>query len=116
MRSTEDTFHSHLNCREQGDVEGDLQRNYAQDVIVLSGTGIHRGHDGVRETSNILEQYLPNAQFHYRTKLVEDEYAFLEWTAENESHYVEDGADGFVIRNGKIVCQTIHYTVREKQV
>lgn len=38
-------------------------------------------------------------------------FAFLEWTATETGAKVEDGADSFVIEDGKIVAQTIHYTV-----
>lgn len=37
---------------------------------------------------------------------------FLEWTARAaDGSRVEDGADSFVIRDGRIRAQTIHYTV-----
>lgn len=39
------------------------------------------------------------------------EVGFLEWTAEADGGRVDDGADSYVIRNGRIVAQTIHYTV-----
>ncbi len=37
--------------------------------------------------------------------------AFLEWTPRSDSAKLEDGADFFCIRDGRIVAQTIHYTV-----
>ena len=37
--------------------------------------------------------------------------AFLEWTASGPTARVRDGADSFVIRDGQIVVETIHYTV-----
>jgi hypothetical protein len=43
--------------------------------------------------------------------LVDGNVAFLEWTAEGEGAGVRDGVDTFVVRDGKIVAQTIHYTV-----
>jgi hypothetical protein len=33
------------------------------------------------------------------------------WTAISEVGQVRDGADSFVIRDGHIVAQTIHYTI-----
>jgi hypothetical protein len=52
-----------------------------------------------------------NCTFEYRTRLVESELAFLEWTARADGTWVEDGADSFLIRDGRIIAQTIHYTI-----
>jgi hypothetical protein len=41
-------------------------------------------------------------------------YTFLEWAYEDENVRVRDGADSYLIGNGKIVAQTIHYTVEQK--
>lgn len=43
--------------------------------------------------------------------LVAGEMAFLEWTAASKKAIVEDGADSYLIRDGRIVAQTIHYTI-----
>jgi len=43
--------------------------------------------------------------------LVEGELGFLEWSARGSGAEVEDGADSYLIRDGRIVAQTIHYTV-----
>lgn len=37
--------------------------------------------------------------------------AFLEWSAMSPHAKVTDGADSYLIRNGRIIVQTIHYTV-----
>jgi hypothetical protein len=80
-------------------------------VVLLTGTGIYRGHDGVRESAHILHTHFPHGHYDYRNKLVEGEVAFLEWTGESPAGEVKDGADSYVIRDGKIIAQTIHYTV-----
>jgi hypothetical protein len=43
--------------------------------------------------------------------LVDGRFAFLEWTADSGHARVGDGAGSFVIEDGWIVAQTIHYTV-----
>lgn len=113
MRTTTEVFEDHLKKRLEGDVEGDIKENYAEDVILLTGTGAFEGHDGVRESAQELERYVGNIPFEYNHTLVKDDYAFLEWTAKGEGRKVTDGADGFEIKDGKIVMQTIHYTVKE---
>lgn len=110
-RSTQEVFDDHLNKRMRGEVEADIGSNYAEDVVLMTGTGVYRGRDGVRASAEELNHYLPEADFEYRTRLVEGEFAFLEWTGRSPKGTVCDGADGFVIRDGRIVAQTIHYTV-----
>jgi hypothetical protein len=111
-RAPNDVLQDHLDKAKQGSLEQDIFRNYAEDVVLLGGYGIHRGHEGVRFLAKLLEEQLPGAHFQYETVQVEEDIAFLEWTASaNNGATVKDGADSFVIRNGKITAQTIHYTL-----
>jgi hypothetical protein len=80
------------------------------DIVVLERRGIFRGRDGVREHARLLEEELPQAPYVYTNRLVKGRVAFLEWTAQAEHTRVRDGADSFVIEDGWIVAQTIHYT------
>lgn len=112
-RSTQEVFEDHLRLRKAGAHEDDIARNYADDVAVLSGTGVHRGRDGVRETARILKKHMPGGSWDHRNTLAVGDVAFLEWSGRSQTgSRVTDGADSFVIRNGLIVAQTIHYTVR----
>ena len=111
-RSTEEVFRSHLELRSAGDVERDIQRNYAPDVVICSSYGVFHGHDGVRQCARRLKEHIGDAHVTYRTCLVHDEIAFLEWIAQSQTVLVEDGVDTFLIRNGRIVRKTVHYTPR----
>jgi len=64
-----------------------------------------------REGSKVLKQYLPEGNFEYYNTLVDGEMAFLEWIEFSDHKAVKEGADFFLIRNGCIVAQTIHYKV-----
>ncbi len=59
----------------------------------------------------MLEAQLPGASFTYTTVVTHGELGFLEWTADGPAARVRDGADSFLVRDGRIVMQTIHYTV-----
>lgn len=97
---------------QNGSVEEDLARNFAPDVAVLTPWGIFRGHEGMRELARRLTRELPHARFEYRIVLVEGELGFLSWSGEgNNGARVCDGADSYLIRDGWIIAQTIHYTV-----
>jgi hypothetical protein len=111
-RSTEEVFEEHLALRASCDVELDIERNYAPDVVMLTCFGVFRGRDGVREGARLLQMQIGDARVTYVRRLVHRDVAFLEWTAESDSVRVEDGTDTFVIRNGHIVTKTFHYTVK----
>lgn len=111
-RSTREVLDDHLRCRQDNDLEGDLARNYAPDVVVLTATGKRCGHDAVREFSAMLRAHVPS-DYEFPIILVEGPYAFIEWRAREPGRSVEDGADSFVVRDDRIVLQTIHYTLQE---
>jgi hypothetical protein len=113
-RTTMEVLEDHLLQVDEGTIDEDLERNYTVDVVVISRHGVLRGHDALRDLARLLQEELPDATFEYVTLLAEGEVAFLEWRAESEKTYVEDGADSFVVRDGRIVAQTIHYAVRER--
>jgi len=110
-RSAAEVFDSHLRLRECNDLEADLRTNYAADVVLLTCTGVFRGHEGVRASAAELRRYFPDGKYDYVHRMVEGDVAFLVWTGCSPVGEVKDGADTFVIRDGRIVVQTIHYTV-----
>lgn len=110
-RSPRQVLDDHLSLAASGDWRTDLERNVADDIVVLTGFGVFVGRDQVRVLAELLEAQLPDATFEYTTVVVHDDVAFLEWTADGPTARVRDGADSFVIRDGRIAVQTIHYTV-----
>lgn len=110
-RSPREVLEDHLALAASGDWATDLERNVAEDVVVLTGFGVFEGVDEVRVLAELLDAQLPDARFEYTAVVVRGEVGFLEWTADAEGARVRDGADSFVIRDGRIVAQTIHYTV-----
>lgn len=110
-RSPTEVFEDHLQQSLSGTMEEDFARNYAEDVVLLTGYGLHRGHAGLRHLTELLRAQLPQVEFRYLTRLVDGEMAFLEWSAISPRAQVTDGADSYLIRDGRIAAQTIHYTV-----
>ena len=93
-------------------LDEDLRRNVSDNIVVLINRGVFRGHEGVRELAWMLAEELPEHRaFQYTYVAAEGRIAFLEWTYEDAHARVRDGADSYVIEDGKIVAQTIHYTV-----
>lgn len=59
MRTAREVIEDHLNLSKNGTIDEDLQRNYAEDVLLLTTYGIYRGHDGLRTLKKILDRELP---------------------------------------------------------
>ena len=112
-RTTTEVIHDHLMKRMEDDLEGDIRDNMHPDVLLLTGYGTYRGHDGVRESAKLLGEVLAaDSKFTYSRTVIEGEYAFLEWTASDANTCIHDGADSFHVIDGRIAMQTCHYTVR----
>ncbi|MCJ8517677.1 hypothetical protein ABID21_000810 [Pseudorhizobium tarimense] len=108
-RSTQEVFEDHLRLRLLGDLEQDLARNYAEDVVLLTSNSNLVGHDALRTSSSRLREQLPDAEFQFLAKQVRGRFALLNWRSTSDRYQAVEGADSFVIENGKIVLQTIHY-------
>ena len=121
-RSTREVLDDHLtiaNRWEGGSFEEilaeDLRRNVGEDIVILIRQGVFRGHDGVRELAELLAEELPQHRaFRYDHVAAEGRVALLEWSYEDDQVRVPDGVDSYLIEDGKIVGQTIHYTVEQK--
>jgi hypothetical protein len=105
-------FERHLQLRVAGDLERDLAENYSPDIILFCEHGVLRGHDAIRESAHRLLLQLPEAQFEFKLKAVEENFAFLIWKARSERFEVDDGADTFVFRDGLIQVQSIFYRLK----
>lgn len=112
MRQTREVLDDHLRLREAGDVDADLARNYAEDIVLLCEPGVLRGRQAVRESAQRLAWQIPNARYEYPSLRVEGEYAMLVWNASSPDGKVHHGVDSFVMREGRIVAQSIYYRVR----
>jgi hypothetical protein len=112
-RSAEEVLDDHLRLAAENDLDGDLARNVADDIVILTGRGTFHGCDGVRELARQLMDEIPSGEWVYRNRLVAGRMAFLEWTVEAGPYRIPDGADSYLIEDGLIVAQTIHYTVTD---
>ncbi len=105
---------SHLENRKQKRVDEDIEKNMSPDVVILSNHGNYMGKEGVKESSKVLQNLLGKGEYTYKEVQVEKDFAFLEWSGESKDKIIEDGADSFYIKDGKIVFQSVHYTVKPK--
>src|SRR5699024_5304623 len=105
-------FEDHLRLRLEGALEEDLRRNYSEDVVLLTVNSNARGYDAMRMSAERLARQLPDAEFEFTAKQVDGSYALLIWSASSPRFDAVEGADTFVIHEGKIVLHSIHYGLR----
>ncbi|MGY1807989.1 nuclear transport factor 2 family protein [Blastococcus sp. SYSU D00669] len=110
-RTTREVLDDHLRLAAEGALEEDLARNVAEDVVVLIARGVFSGHDGVRELARQLYEEIPSGRWTYGSTQVAGRMALLEWTVDAGPYRVCDGADSYLVEDGRIRAQTIHYTV-----
>jgi hypothetical protein len=115
-RSAADVLQDHLQQREAGKLEEDLRRNYATDVVLLSARGVLRGHEGVRASAAFLYEAAAGHEYCYHQTVVDDRIAMLEWSASGHETRIIDGVDSYLIEDGLIKAQTIHYRVRSREL
>jgi hypothetical protein len=107
-----DVLNDHLSLALEHRFEEDLARNFAEDTVLLTSYGVFRGIEGLKQKVELLEQHLPDGRYEYKQILCEGDMGFLEWSGVGSGgERVLDGADSYLIRDGRIRVMTIHYTV-----
>lgn len=111
-RSAREVLEDHLELARTWDFETDLERNFTEEIVLMTSYGIYRGIDGLKAKVDLLAEQMPGGVWTYHNIMVEGKLGFLEWSgvAENGAR-VEDGADSYLIEDGKIRAMTIHYQV-----
>jgi len=121
-RSAREVLDDHLNIANDWTdtpfdqvLDEDLRRNVSEDIVLLINRGTFKGHDGVRQLAQMLSEELPeHNSFDYTYIAAEGKVGLLEWTYQDSTVEVRDGVDSYVIEEGKIVAQTIHYTLEQR--
>lgn len=108
-RSTSEVFRDHLKLRLENRLGEDLERNYAQDVVLLTVNSNATGHNALRMSAARLHDQLPEARFEFVAEQVHGDSALLVWRARSDRFDAIEGAGSFLIRDGKIRLHTIHY-------
>jgi ketosteroid isomerase-like protein len=110
-RSALDVFTHHAQAMTALDLE-DIVADYADDARFVTPDGVLRGRAGVRAGFTKLFGELPRPRFDVRTRILDGDMLFLEWSAAAEGAHADDGVETFLVRDGEIVLQTVHYTAQ----
>lgn len=113
--TSEQVLREHLKLS-RSQCEEDFLRCYREDSFLVMPDGVRRGLEGIRTCYAKLNEDLPNARYTYEVIIVEQDVGFLVWSADSDTNTVSDGADSYVIGDGYIRAQTIHYTLTPKEI
>ncbi len=105
----------HLQAFGSGDMDAILA-DYNADSVLIKPGGPLRGHDELRPLFQALftEFAKPGATFEISQRVIEDEVAYIVWTAETVDNVYELGTDTFVVQDGKIITQSFAAKVTPK--
>ena len=110
MRSPEEVFGHHAQALMAEQVD-DIVADYSEDAVLIVQSQVYRGLDGVRQVFTQLLSEVPQAQWEVDTVYAAD-VLYLEWKARSANSHIENGIDTFLFRDGKIVVQTVRYTLQ----
>ncbi len=115
MASTKEVLDHHLKCFGAGDLSGILS-DYAPGAVLFTPDGPLKGADAIRPLfqAMFVEFGKPGAVFDMKQQSIEDDYAYILWTAETADNVYEVGTDTFVVRDGKIVAQSLAAKITPK--
>ena len=111
---TEKTLLHHLQAFGEGDIDAILS-DYAEDAVLISPDGLLRGHGEIRPLFEKLGDMLPpGSSFELLQQIIEGEVVYIVWSAESSGYNIPLGTDTFIIRDGKIVTQTLAAQIEAK--
>jgi len=71
--------------------------------------GVLKGHAAIRNSAKALADQLPDVVYEFPLKQIHGEHVLLHWSARSANAYVNLVVDTVVIRDDRIVLQTVSY-------
>jgi ketosteroid isomerase-like protein len=107
--TTEQVLDHHLQSFGAGNLEGILEDFTPESVIISADDGVLRTRDQMAGFFQALfdDFATPGTSFSLDHRIIDGDTAFIAWSAETANNVYELGTDTFVVRDGKIVTQTI---------
>jgi ketosteroid isomerase-like protein len=114
-RWTEAIVNHHLQAFGAGDRNG-LLEDYTDESVIITPDGVLRGPARIAPLFQaLLDEFAkPGASFHLDGRVIEEETAFITWSAETADNVYQFAADTFWVHDGKILTQTLAAKVDPK--
>ena len=113
-KRTEETLQRHLQAFGSGDVDA-LMADYDEAAVLIMPDGPLRGTAEIRSGfESLLADLPPGSTLEMSKQIVEGEIAYIVWSGESEKVTIPFATDTFVVRDGKIVAQTLTAQMKKK--
>jgi ketosteroid isomerase-like protein len=115
MSQAQDTLNHHLQSFGGGDIDA-IVSDYTEGSVILFEGNLITGLDNIRAFFDdfITNTLPPGCEFDIKHMQVVDDMAYIAWTAGTDALDFKLGTDTFIIKDGKIVQQTIAAHVEPK--
>jgi ketosteroid isomerase-like protein len=114
-KSTEAVLDHHLQAFGAGDLSG-LLEDYTDESVIITPDGVLRGPAQITPLFQafLAEFAKPGASFHLDRRVIEEETAYITWSAETADSVYQFATDTFWVHDGKILMQTFAAKVDPK--
>lgn len=108
MATADEIFDHHLSVFGAGNID-EILTDYTEQTIMIFGNRVWRGLDGARDFFSMwIDDLLPaGSTFDLIDRQAVDDWLYITWSAESEKYKFEFGTDTFLIRDNKILRQTV---------
>jgi ketosteroid isomerase-like protein len=110
------TLLHHWQAFEAGDVEA-IMADYSKDAMLITADGTHKGNAQIRSLfAQIFANMFPpgSTSLTLAKQVVEGEIAYILWSGRSADYNAPFSTDTFVMRDGKIVAQTLAAQLQAK--
>lgn len=103
---TERVVEHHMLSGNNRNVE-EVMRDYADDAILVGPDGVYKGKQAIRKSYEQLVSQGSDSIITADRKVFEGEVGYVAWTMNAGQGPAVHGSDTFIVKNGKIVVQTV---------
>lgn len=104
--STESVVAHHMQSGNNRNVE-EVMRDYADNAILISPDGVYKGKQAIRKSYEQLVAQGSESVITADRKVFEGEVGYVAWSMNAGQGPAVHGSDTFIVKNGKIVVQTV---------
>jgi len=113
-KRTEETLNKHLQAIGSGDVDA-IMTDYDEAAVFIDQDGTRRGTAEIRSFfESLVVDLPPGSAVDMSKQIVEEDVAYIVWSAESEKVKIPFGSETFIVRDGKIVTQTLAAQMEKK--
>jgi len=104
---TQEVLNHHLSAFVENNVD-EIMKDFTEESEVWLAEGPLKGLAQIRGFFTSIFPLFPTGQtqLNLTQMIVKDELAYITWNADSPQAHVPTGSDSFLVKNGKIVCQT----------